>query len=51
MEDARKNAFIWNEKEAKIHQPNKLGINTLTNIELEEIIPYIDGASFFTPGE
>jgi 5-methyltetrahydrofolate--homocysteine methyltransferase len=47
MEDARKNAFIWNEKEAKIHQPNKLGINTLTNIELEEIIPYIDWSFFF----
>lgn len=44
---ARNNRFKWLKQEAKITKPNKLGINTLVNINIDEIIPYIDWSFFF----
>lgn len=47
FEKAKKKRFNWIKEEAKIKQPIKLGINTLENFEIKEIIPFIDWSFFF----
>ncbi len=44
LKEARKNKFISN---YKIQKPNFLGIKTLKDFSLEEILPYIDWTFFF----
>ncbi|RUA24024.1 MAG: methionine synthase [Bacteroidetes bacterium] len=47
LEQARKNGFQFNTKNAEIIKPKKLGITTLTDVPISEIIPFIDWNFFF----
>ena len=47
LEQARKNGFQFNSKNAEIIKPKKLGITTLIDFPISEIIPFIDWNFFF----
>ncbi len=47
LEKARNHAFNWQAQESNIVKPKKLGIMTLTDFPIEDIIPFIDWNFFF----
>jgi 5-methyltetrahydrofolate--homocysteine methyltransferase len=47
LEQARKNAFDFNAYNSEIIKPKKLGITTLSDFPISEIIPFIDWNFFF----
>jgi 5-methyltetrahydrofolate--homocysteine methyltransferase len=47
IEEARKNKWKTNWKEAPVKKPNFLGIKTFSDYPVEEIIPFIDWTFFF----
>jgi 5-methyltetrahydrofolate--homocysteine methyltransferase len=47
LEKARKKKFKWSKSNIQDKTPNKLGINILENINITEIIPFIDWSFFF----
>ncbi len=47
LEQARKNGFIFDVNNTQIIKPKKLGITTLTDFPISEIIPFIDWNFFF----
>ena len=47
LAEARTNRFVFNWAQAEIPTPAALGIHTINNQPLEELIPYIDWSPFF----
>ena len=47
IEEARANRFTSDWTDVPITQPNKLGVHTLEDVDLEKIRPYIDWSPFF----
>jgi 5-methyltetrahydrofolate--homocysteine methyltransferase len=47
IEEARKRKFKINWKETTITKPKELGIQTLEQLSLKELLPYIDWSPFF----
>ena len=51
LEKARSNCFEYDWKNYHPFTPNNLGVNTFENINIEDVIPYIDWTPFFTSWE
>ena len=51
LEKARSNCFEYDWKNYHPATPNNLGVNTFENINIEDVIPYIDWTPFFTSWE
>ncbi len=47
LEDARSKAFATSWQDLEIAIPSQLGVHTLTDIKLDEVIPFIDWSPFF----
>jgi 5-methyltetrahydrofolate--homocysteine methyltransferase len=51
LAEARANRFPITWKAEDIHRPNKLGVTTMSNFPLAELVPYIDWTPFFQTWE
>ena len=51
LENARKNYFDYNWKNYTPSEPNNLGVSRFENINIEDVIPYIDWTPFFISWE
>jgi len=51
LEDARENLFKYDWNNYNPIKPNNLGVNTFEDINIEDIIPYIDWTPFFISWE
>ena len=47
IEEARERKFKIDWETSQIHKPNELGIQTLEQLSLKELVPYIDWSPFF----
>ena len=47
IEEARERKFTIDWENSSIHKPNELGIQTLEQLSLKELVPYIDWSPFF----
>jgi 5-methyltetrahydrofolate--homocysteine methyltransferase len=47
IEEARERKFKIDWENSSIHKPNELGIQTLEQLSLKELVPYIDWSPFF----
>ncbi|MFC2109782.1 methionine synthase [Bacteroidota bacterium] len=51
IDDARNNKFRIDWKAEDVYKPNKLGVQVIDNLDLNELVPYLDWTPFFQSWE